>query len=39
VTIELQAHDVQTAGERIALALDLNRAILIDPTSDRVITP
>ena len=38
-TIELQAHDVQKPGESIGLALDLNRAILIDPTTDKVIAP
>jgi hypothetical protein len=31
---ELQAHDVQRSGERIALAIDMNRVILIDPTSE-----
>jgi multiple sugar transport system ATP-binding protein len=38
VTIELQAHDVQTPGETIGLAVDLNRGILIDPSTDRVIS-
>jgi hypothetical protein len=34
---ELQAHDVQRSGERIALDIDMNRVILIDPTSEQVI--
>ena len=34
---ELQAHDVQRSGERIALDVDMNRVILIDPTSEQVI--
>jgi multiple sugar transport system ATP-binding protein len=37
VTIELQSRDVQQHGETIDLALDLNRAILIDPSTDRVL--
>jgi multiple sugar transport system ATP-binding protein len=38
ITVELQAHDVQKPGEPLELALDLNRAILIDPATDRVLT-
>ncbi|NBO42659.1 MAG: hypothetical protein EBU92_14295, partial [Betaproteobacteria bacterium] len=34
---ELQAHDVQRSGERIALEIDMNRVILIDPASEQVI--
>ena len=34
---ELQAHDVQAPGETIDLNIDLNRAVLIDPASGRVI--
>ncbi|UFW88466.1 sn-glycerol-3-phosphate ABC transporter ATP-binding protein UgpC [Bradyrhizobium barranii] len=34
---ELQAHDVTSHGERIDLAIDLNRVVLIDPTSGLVI--
>ncbi|MBR0794962.1 ABC transporter ATP-binding protein [Bradyrhizobium jicamae] len=34
---ELQAHDVESHGERIELAVDLNRAVLIDPASGQVI--
>jgi multiple sugar transport system ATP-binding protein len=37
VVVELQAHDVHQHGETIDLAVDLNRAILIDPETDRVI--
>ena len=35
---ELQAHDVHTQGETMELAIDLNRAILIDPASGVVIS-
>ncbi|MCW5619501.1 MAG: ABC transporter ATP-binding protein [Burkholderiales bacterium] len=34
---ELLAHDVSQPGERIGLAIDMNRVILIDPGSDAVI--
>jgi len=34
---ELQAHDVQSHGEEIALEIDLNRAVLIDPATSQVI--
>ncbi|MBO4221792.1 ABC transporter ATP-binding protein [Bradyrhizobium neotropicale] len=34
---ELQAHDVSSHGERIDLAIDLNRVALIDPASGLVI--
>jgi multiple sugar transport system ATP-binding protein len=37
VIAELQAHDVQVQGERTNLAVDLNRAILVDPASGQVI--
>ena len=37
VVAELEAHDVQRAGERLELAIDMNRAILIDPTTEKVI--
>ncbi len=33
---ELDAHDVQRPGEQIDLDVDMNRAILIDPETDRV---
>ncbi|MCW2225214.1 multiple sugar transport system ATP-binding protein [Bradyrhizobium japonicum] len=35
---ELQAHDVSSHGERINLAIDLNRVVLIDPASGLVIS-
>jgi multiple sugar transport system ATP-binding protein len=34
---ELDSHDVQRPGEQIDLDLDMNRAVLIDPDSNRVI--
>jgi multiple sugar transport system ATP-binding protein len=34
---ELQAHDVPRANERIELAIDMNRAVLIDPQTDAVL--
>jgi multiple sugar transport system ATP-binding protein len=34
---ELQAHDVSAPGERVELALDMNRAVLIDPQTEKVI--
>ena len=37
VVAELEAHDVQRAGERLELGIDMNRAILIDPTTEKVI--
>jgi len=36
VVAEVQAHDVHRPGETVDLALDMNRAVLIDPTTDRV---
>ena len=33
---ELEAHDVQRPGEQIDLDLDMNRAVLIDPETNRV---
>ena len=38
VVAELQAHDVSQPGQRVELALDMNRAVLIDPKTDAVIT-
>ena len=38
VVAELQAHDVSQPGERIELAIDMNRAVLIDPTTEMVIS-
>jgi multiple sugar transport system ATP-binding protein len=37
VTAEVEPHDVQHPNERIELDLDMNRAILIDPETDRVL--
>jgi multiple sugar transport system ATP-binding protein len=37
VTAELDAHDVHVQGEKIDMAVDLNRAILIDPATDAVL--
>jgi len=34
---ELQAHDVSGPGTRIELAIDMNRAVLIDPATEAVI--
>ncbi len=34
---ELQAHDVSQPGEPIELAIDMNRAVVIDPSTDRVV--
>ncbi|NQV98138.1 MAG: ABC transporter ATP-binding protein [Rhodospirillales bacterium] len=37
VVAELQAHDVKGAGTALALLVDMNRAILIDPDTEIVI--
>ena len=37
VTAELQAHDAEQPGERLELHIDMNRAIVIDPASERVL--
>ena len=37
VVAELQAHDVSQPGESIDLAIDMNRIVVIDPTSERVL--
>jgi multiple sugar transport system ATP-binding protein len=34
---ELQAHDVHRSGERLALEIDMNRVIVIDPATGRVL--
>ncbi len=36
---ELNAHDVEAPGERHDLWVDMNRIVLIDPETDRVIPP
>ena len=37
VTAEFAAHDVQNPGERVTVWIDMARAVLIDPSSDRVV--
>jgi multiple sugar transport system ATP-binding protein len=37
VIAELQAHDVSRPGERLELWIDMNRIVLIDPESERVL--
>ena len=37
VVAELQAHDVSQPGERIEIAFDMNRVVLIDPDSGLVV--
>jgi multiple sugar transport system ATP-binding protein len=37
IIAEVSSHDVERPGEEIDLDLDMNRAILIDPDSGRVI--
>jgi multiple sugar transport system ATP-binding protein len=37
VVAELGAHDVSRPGERVNLLFDMNRAILIDPQTERVL--
>ena len=34
---EVDVHDVRSPGEKIALDIDMKRAILIDPQTERVI--
>jgi multiple sugar transport system ATP-binding protein len=34
---ELESHDVQRPGEQIDVDVDMNRAVLIDPETNRVI--
>ncbi|HEU5296469.1 MAG TPA: sn-glycerol-3-phosphate ABC transporter ATP-binding protein UgpC [Burkholderiaceae bacterium] len=38
VVAELQAHDVSQPGEHVDLEIDMNRAVLIDPTTEQVIS-
>ena len=38
VVAELQAHDVSQRGERVELAIDMNRAVLIEPSTGQVIS-
>ena len=37
VTAELQAHDAERPGERLDLHVDMNRTIVIDPGTERVL--
>lgn len=37
VTAELQAHDAERPGERLDLHVDMNRAVVIDPRTERVL--
>ncbi|MCW5625968.1 MAG: ABC transporter ATP-binding protein [Burkholderiales bacterium] len=38
VVAELHAHDVSQPGERIPIDVNMNRAVLIDPTTDAVLS-
>jgi multiple sugar transport system ATP-binding protein len=38
VVAELQAHDVSEPGAQVEVAIDMNRAVLIDPANDKVIS-
>ena len=38
VVAEVGAHDVHRAGERAQLALDMQRAIIVDPDSEKVLS-
>ncbi len=37
VVAELEAHDVEHPNQRLQLALDMNRAVLIDPQTEKVL--
>jgi multiple sugar transport system ATP-binding protein len=37
VVAELEAHDIQRHNERLEVALDMNRVILIDPVTEKVL--
>ncbi len=37
VTAELQAHDAEKPGEQLDLHVDMNRAVVIDPSTDLVL--
>jgi multiple sugar transport system ATP-binding protein len=37
VMAELQAHEVERPGERLTLQVDMNRAVVIDPDTERVL--
>ena len=38
VVAEVGAHDVHRAGERTSLALDMQRAIIVDPVTEKVLS-
>ena len=37
IIAELGAHDVSRAGEKIEIDIDMTRAIIIDPGSEKII--
>ena len=37
VTAELQAHDATGINQKIELSIDMNRAVLIDPATEKVL--
>jgi hypothetical protein len=37
VIAELQAHDVTEINQRVELTANMNRAVLIDPSTEKVI--
>ena len=37
VMAEVEPHDVQAPGEAIVIDIDMNRAVIIDPETDRVL--
>lgn len=37
VVAELEAHDLKGPGEQLQLLVDMNRIVLVDPSSDRVL--
>ena len=37
VTAEVEPHEVGQAGEAIEIELDMNKAVLIDPATNKVI--
>lgn len=39
VIAEVGAHDVLHAGERVRLSLDMRRALLVDPATEKVLLP
>jgi multiple sugar transport system ATP-binding protein len=37
VIAELQAHDVTEINQRVELTINMNRAVIIDPSNERVL--